>query len=288
MRHIFAIMVILLLNGNIICAKELVVRHIRPVGRQDQRNVYFIDMLRLALEKTSHTDGPFRLEMCTDKMQQQRAIKCLSKGILVDIVWTMTSKEREAKLLPIRIPLLKGLMGYRILIIREEDKEKFRAINTLEDLKMLKAGQGHDWPDTEILRANGIEVIGGPSYDGLFAMLKKKRFDYLPRCVNEPWAEIEAHKNKNLVVEQTLLIQYTAPSYFFVNSKNTRLANRLEKGLRLAIKDGSFDQMFRHHPTNKDIFELLKFEKRKIIRLKNPFLPSETPLEVKELWYAPN
>ena len=287
MRRLFPLIVILLLNGQRVCANELVVRHICPEGKQDQRNVYFIDLLRFVLEKTKDTDGPFRLDVCKSKMQQKRAIRCLSQGILLDIVWTMTSKAREAKILPIRIPLLKGLMGYRFLIIRAEDMKKFHAVNTLEDLKAFKAGQGHDWPDTEILRANGIKVIGSPSYDGLFAMLKRKRFDYLPRCVNEPWDELKVKKNQDLAVEPILLIRYTAPSYFFVNPQNTLLANRLEKGFRLAIQDGSFENFFRNHQINKGIFQLLKSGNRKIISLKNPLLPPETPLDQKALWYAP-
>ncbi len=287
MRHIFAIIMLLFLNCSTTWSKELVVRHVRPEGKLDQRNLYFIDMLDLALEKTSNTEGSFSLKKVKDRMQQGRAIIQLTIGKSLDVVWTMTSKEREAQLLPIRIPLLKGLLGHRIFIIRSEDKMKFRMINTFEELKKLKAGQGHDWPDTQILKANGIKVGTSPSYDRLFAMLQQKRFDYFPRGVNEPWSEVKAHKYKHFLVEETLLIQYPAPIYFFVNKHNTQLAERLEKGLRLAIKEGSFDLLFRHHPANKEIFELAKIEHRKIFRLKNPQLTPETPLEEKALWYTP-
>ncbi len=77
-------------------------------------------------------------------MQQGRAILSLMQGEHVDVVWTMTSRKREKQLLPIRIPLLKGLQGYRIFIINENDNEKFNKISTLEDLRELVAGQGRD------------------------------------------------------------------------------------------------------------------------------------------------
>ncbi|WP_019616497.1 transporter substrate-binding domain-containing protein [Psychromonas ossibalaenae] len=287
MKQFFTALMLLFLINSITRADELVIRHISPQGSQDQRSLYVIDLLHLALKKTAETDGPYRLEKINRKMFQGRAIKQLAAGRLVDVVWTMTSKEREELLLPIRIPLLKGLLGHRIFIIRAEDKEKFSMISTLDDLKKLTAGQGHDWPDSEILRANGIKVISSPTYKGLFSMLEMERFDYFPRGINEPWAEVDAHKDKQFVVEESLLIQYPAPQYFFVNKHNTQLALRLEKGLRLAIKDGSFDRLFYHHPANREIFESANIEHRKIFRFKNPLLPVETPLQEKSLWYTP-
>jgi len=266
---------------------EFEVRHVRPESAKDQRYKYYIDMLRLGLEKTEKEDGAFRLVMVNARMYQARALEQLRKNNSIDVVWTMTSKEREAELIPIRIPLLKGLLGHRIFIIRKGEESKFSAIQSLEELKELKAGQGSDWPDTQILRANGIKVVGSINYEGLFGMLQYERFDYFPRGVNEPWAEVRAHQDKKLVVEKTLLLQYPAPIYFFVNKQNTKLAERLERGLRLALKDGSFDQLFRHYPANKEIFELVKIEKRKIFRLQNPLLPLETPLEEKAMWYTP-
>ncbi|WP_037028241.1 substrate-binding periplasmic protein [Psychromonas aquimarina] len=287
MKQFFAALMMLFLINSPIRADELLIRHIAPQGSLDQRSLYVIDLLRLALEKTANTDGPYRLETINRKMFQGRAIKQLAAGKSVDVIWTMTSVEREQQLLPIRIPLLKGLLGHRIFIIRAEDKEKFSMISTLDDLKGLTAGQGHDWPDSEILRANGIKVISSPSYKGLFSMLEMKRFDYFPRGINEPWAEVAAHKDKHFIVEETLLIQYPAPQYFFVNKDNTQLALRLERGLRLAITDGSFDRLFYHHPANREIFESAKIEQRKIFRFKNPLLPAETPLQEKVLWYSP-
>ena len=287
MKTIYFLLAILLTYSCTVWAKDLTIRHIRPESAEDLRSSYYIDMLRLALGKTCNTDGSAILVMADKAMYQNRSIEQLKQNKSIDVVWTMTSEKREAELQAIRIPLLKGLLGHRIFIIRKDEEARYAGIQTLDDLKQLTAGQGADWPDTKILRANGIKVVTGVNYKGLFGMLQLKRFDYFPRGVNEAWNEVKAHPDKNLVVEKTLLLQYPAPIYFFVNKENKQLADRLERGLRIAIKDGSFEQLFKNHPANKEIFELTKIGERKIFRLENPLLPQETPFAEKALWYTP-
>lgn len=53
-------------------------------------------------------------------------------------------------------PILSGLLGYRVLIVRKEDLPKFRAIAGEAQLKQLSAGQGRGWVDTEVLRHPGV------------------------------------------------------------------------------------------------------------------------------------
>jgi len=287
MKQVLLILVINLCFSSIVFAHPVEVRHVRPESTSDQRHEYYLSMLRLALKKTEQLDGKFHLVATQTHMFQSRGLEQLKKNKSVDIIWTMTTKEREAQLIPVRIPLLKGLLGHRIFIIRKGEESRFSRINTLVELKQLTAGQGSDWPDTQILKANGIKVVGSVNYDDLFGMLKYKRFDYFPRGVNEPWAEVKSHPNSKLMVEKTLLLHYPAPIYFFVNKNNTDLAHRLERGLRIALKDGSFNQVFRHHPANKEIFELANIKTRTVFKLHNPLLPKETPLQEKALWYVP-
>jgi len=168
---------------------DKVILYLKSEGTQDRRSEYFVQLLKLALDKTETKLNKVKLES-TIRMQQGRAVQQLLMGKNIDVIWTVTSIAREEKLLPIRIPLLKGLLGHRVLIIRKEDKKKFSSITSLEDLKHFSAGQGHDWPDTEILRANQIDVITAANYEGLFTMLEARRFDYFPRGVNEAWQEL--------------------------------------------------------------------------------------------------
>lgn len=267
-------------------ASELI-RHPRPVGERDLRNIYAVDLLRLALDKTQHSHGSYRLESIAESMPQSRAISELAAGEQLDVLWTMTSREREAQLLPIRIPIYKGLIGYRLLMIREEDQAWFRKLETLDQLRQLRAGQGHDWPDTDILLANRIEVERASGYDNLFTMLQQGRFDFLPRGVNEVQHELGQRQEMGLIIEPTLLIQYPAASYFFVSRNNPALATRIEAGLRRAIEDGSFDKLFYNHPVNRQALADARLEQRRRLILANPLLPEETPLDQDQLWFEP-
>ena len=284
MRYLITLWILIFLT-EITYAETLTIRHIKPVNENDIRNEYFVGLLKLALEKTKD-QGSYQLTPAKSKMVQERAIASLKDGQFIDVLWTMTSKERESTLLPVRIPLLKGLLGHRIFIINKGEESKFQKVNTIDDLKKLSAGQGKGWPDTEILISNGFKVKESPSYLNLFKMLQGKRFDYFPRGVNEPWAEVVAHKDKNLVIEETLLIQYPAPIYFFFSTKNTALAKRIEQGLWKSIDDGSFDETFKNSPANVGIFKNANIDNRKIFKINNPLLTPETPLNDTRLWYS--
>ncbi|WDE13131.1 hypothetical protein [Thalassomonas haliotis] len=266
-------------------AELLVLHHIAPESRQDSRNHYFIDVLTLALKKTEPAAGPFELHSYTASMNQSRALSTLNQEYGVDIVWTMTSNEREVNYLPVRIPLLKGLLGHRIFLIHKKDREKFANISTLAQLQALSAGQGNGWPDTRILKSNGFKVVTGYQYAGLFKMLAEHRFDYFPRGVNEIWQEVPVYAGLGLIVEPGIVLYYPAPIYFFVAKNKPALAKRIETGLMLAIRDGSFEQLFLSHPSNQEMFTKTRLEQRKIFRLDNPLLPEKTPLENPELWY---
>lgn len=261
-------------------AQELVIVHMPPESDTDTRPQYFIDLLDLILSKT---DGAYRLEASPTKMPQGRVLRQLKQGTGIDVAWTMTSVQREQELLPIRIPLLKGLIGTRLLLINEADEARFGQITASEQLKALDAGQGHDWPDTDILRHNGYRVTESPAYDALFRMLHRHRIDYFPRSIEEIWVEAERGADKGLVVEKTIVLQYPTAIYFFVNKTNHALARRLEEGLERALADGSFEALFR-----KNFYHLIEqadLENRTRFHLENPLLPPKTPVGRRALWY---
>lgn len=265
--------------------EQAVITYVRPEGIKDQRSEYFVKLLEMALDKTATQLNDTRLESTINKMKQGRAIHELTKGKSIDIVWTVTSIEREKQLLPIRIPLLKGLLGYRVLIIRKEDRDKFSAVSSKEDLQAYIAGQGHDWPDTSILRANQIDVVTSPDYDGLFTMLQAGRFDVFPRGITEAWQELELQNKPALIIEEHILLYYPSPIYFFVNRDNQLLADRIERGLKMAIEEGAFEQLFNSYHVHQKMFEIARLNQRKVIRLDNHLLPQHTPLKNEQLWY---
>ncbi|MCP4108942.1 MAG: amino acid ABC transporter substrate-binding protein [Desulfobacteraceae bacterium] len=260
---------------------------IRPNKKKDEsaEKILKNQLLELVLKKTKEKYGNFTITEYKGQIKQSRVISIIKRGKKFRIIATMTSPEREQHVWPIRIPIYKGLFGYRVFIIREEDQPIYAAINNLEELKKLSAVQGHDWPDCEILESNGFKLYRSPNYRGIFSMLRLKRADYFPRGIHEPWPEVEKHKDKKLAVEKTLLVQYHAPFYFFVRYGDTELHDRIKEGFLMAIKDGSFDELFYNHHETQYLFKQANIGTRKIFRIKNPALSKETPLDKKEWWY---
>lgn len=284
-RILFLITAVLALGSCSPAPAELVVRHRRPRSADDVRGDYFLRVLGLALQKTEATDGPFRLVEAPVAVAGDRSLEGVAQGIL-DVDWRVTSREREEQFLAVRVPLLKGLSGYRVLLIREGDQQRFDAVRTLEDLGRLKAGQGRGWVDVDILRANGLPVVEVDGYDTLFFLLAQGRFDYFPRNVSEVVEEAQTQRGRGLVVEKGLLLHYPVAEYFFVSRQNRTLADRLDRGLALALSDGSFDELFRGFPAHRLVLEKLGEPGRRLLELRNPLLPAETPLDRPGLWLA--
>lgn len=236
---------------------------------------YYLSLLTLALDLSSDKYGDYKLVKAESAMFQRRAIREIRsfRGKL-DIVWTMTSREREEQLTPIRFPLLRGLGGYRISLIRKKAIEKFKQIKQESDLKEIFAGQGTSWPDSKILENNQYNVVQAHGHEALFKMLLHSRFDYMPRALHEVWNEAEMFDD--LVVERNFALYYPSPYYFFVNPKNTKLIKRLEYGLAKAEASGQFKALFENHAVTQNMLQKAELANRKVFYLENDLLTRDT------------
>lgn len=276
MKYLLKILIILFFVG-VNSFSETVVKISIPQDELYTRNSYYIELLKLALDNTTKKYGPYKIKNIEKDIVQSRISNYLGEGSnSIDLMWTMTSAERERLMLPIRIPLLKGLMGCRLLIINKNNISLFEKLNNVNELKKLTAVQGHDWPDTDILISNGFKVEKATNYEGMFKMISIGRGDYFPRAINEPFEEIKLRPDLNLTVEKNIMLFYFSPMFFFVNINNPKLRDRIEEGLSIAIKDGSFDKHFYNHPSVKQALEKVDFKKMKVFKLDNPLLTPET------------
>jgi len=269
----------MLLAWHVAAVGAEVIRIPKPEFRGDRRNDYAQQLLQLALSKTG---TEYQIQLAQVPMNQERQVLEIEAGRTIDVASIPSSAEREARLLPIRIPIHKGALGWRIGLIRKGDQELLARVNSLKSLQSVSLAQGQEWPDTKILEANGISVITAPRYEGLFKMLEARRFDYFPRSVMEIWDE-QANNADRLVVEPHLALHYYYDSYFMVNRKNTRLAQAIHDGLEKAILDGSFDELFQQY--FGEHIRKAQLEKRTVIELQNPLLSPETLSTRPELWY---
>lgn len=245
---------------------------------------YFVDLLHLALSKTTHSYTATPHPISENEIQQSRSISLIQNSYF-DIHWLTTNSKRERELLPIRIPLYKGLIGWRIMLIHSDNQQVFSNIDDIEQLKRLIGGQGRDWPDTEILTSNGFRLNNAVHTDSLIQMVGKKRIDYFPRSILEIWPEISANTNPNIVIENSLLVQYPLAVYFFLSNERKGAHKVIEQGLELAIADGSFDKLFYQYYS--ELIDRSKLKQRKRFSINNPQLTPETPLHKQEYWFQP-
>lgn len=242
-----------------------------PLGDGIRDYHYFSPLLELALNKTLDTDGPYRLEQARNILTENRLKAALRLGH-VDVIWSATTSELEQTLLPIPVSLLKEFGDYRILVIRPEDQHRFDEVSSLSDLRKFTGGIGSQWADVDIMRANDLPVVSAVGYERLFKMLAAKRFDYFSRGLYQVQREIEMRPK--FVMEENLMLYYPSPFYFFVNRSNSALADRIERGLRIAIEDGSFDELFFSVSRHQWARDELNKNHRRVIKLD---LPGKAP-----------
>lgn len=202
----------------------------------------------------------------------------------LDVIWLISSKSIEDRVRPIRIPIYKGLLGYRILLINQGKQERFDRINTTDELRSITIGQGVNWIDSDILKFNEFNVVSAPRYQYLFSMLEQNRFEAIARGVQEPWAELRVHEDKNFAVETKHVIIYPMPIYFFVNKSNTELASLIETNFNAMIDDGVFDEYFYNFPMIQTALNKAQLGNRVQHHIENPFITQETPTQEKKYW----
>ncbi|MBY0239250.1 MAG: hypothetical protein K2X55_08045 [Burkholderiaceae bacterium] len=240
------------------------------------------DMLRLALK---YAPGVYQLQPWPVRVERSRALYELGRGQYLDVAWAVTSRARESALLPVRIPLDRGLSGWRIALVARANAQRFAAVRQLTDLAGFKAGLGLDWVETEVLRANGLPVVAGSNTASLASMLAVGRFDYYPRPLRQAWVEADQYARLGLVVEPYVALHFPSALYFFVNNANAALAAVLEQGLRAAIADGAFERLFQQQ--NSPYLQRAALAQRRILRLDNPALTEQTLQALRALWYLP-
>jgi hypothetical protein len=265
----------------------------RSESVNDSQYVYDYELLRQALEATMATHGPYELRASTNAMNQARAADEIVAGSgLVNVFARSTALEWEQRLLPVRIPIDKGLISYRVFLIRADMQPRFAAVRTLDDLRQYSVGSFFSWADTRILRDGGFKVVTGDSYEGLFRMLVARRFDFFSRGVDEAYREYDDRREllPDMKVEDAVLLHFPTTRLFFVqrSDEGRRLAERIESGLNRMIADGSFDAHFLRY--KGALIERAHLKTRRVFHIDNPFLSPETQATRKtrpEIWYDP-
>ena len=234
---------------------------------RDPETQFSFAVLRLALEKSGM---PFELVRSPVPMTDARTIIEIQKKS-VDVAWLGNSAELETTLLPVMIPISRGLLGYRIALIRADQQDSFSSINSLAELKRFKACLGVGWPIGDAWTENDLQVTAVPQFESLFKMTQAGRADYIPIGAGNIHSYLNQFKKENpdLAIERHLVVVYPFYDFFFfVNKDNKYLRDLIDAGIKKAYADGSYNNLFLTHPEFAGLKDL-KLDRRTRLDLKN-------------------
>lgn len=240
-------------------------------------NNYIAELFVLALEKS---DFEFNCIPVENLPSQKRKILLLGKEKTLDLAWTVTNVIREEQALAVKIPLDKGLLGYRIPLIHKKNLDLFKGKQHTTDIKNIHFGLSFDWPDLEIFKQNELSILSFSSQSQANNLLKFGRIDAIP----DGLLEVGSYKlQPELTYDKHVVLYYPSAVYFFVAKENQVLHDALEKGLNLSLKDGSWQKLFNKYFSQ--VIENVNLDKRTLIRLDNPTLPRTAPIDMHQYWY---
>ncbi|WP_143247473.1 diguanylate cyclase [Agaribacterium haliotis] len=249
---------------------------------ESEKDFLIFSLLQLAMSKL---EEPVCYKELVDPHSDGRKTQEIAAGRL-SLKWASASPKVEQQLRAVRIPIFKGLLGYRLLVIRSGEEKRFAKVETLQDLRRFRAGMGERWGDRPVLEDAGIPLILSSRGRYLWNMLIRGRFDYLPLGLHEPWQDL-LRFDKQLSVEPSLMLVYPMALYFYVNKNDERLFLALNEGLEAAIADGSYDRLLYSSNIMQQAAAKARVGQRKIIMIPNAYLPEDTPFHRGELWLDP-
>ena len=241
-----------------------------PESSTDFRSQYAVELLQLILK---NTDTQRKTKPLKTTASQDRVLMLLNDGV-IDVFWSGASKFRNQEFTPIEFPIYKGLLGYRLVLVNSEQPDLLAKTRTLEALKKFTVGQGGDWPDTRVYSENGFVVQTTSTYEGLFNMLSKKRFDLFPRSIVEVWRELESFGSYDITLDEHILIHYPFAMFYYVRKNDKKLAALLNLGFQRIKDNGQFDELFYHY--YGDIINKAHIPSRNVIEMPNSLFPKQS------------
>lgn len=250
---------------------------------------YFYELLDAVMSRTEVAYGPYEISLVKTEITQARAVRELSQSRFLNVLWMGTDVERERELRVISVPLIRGLLGFRVPVIKAKDLERWQQIQTVDDLKSMVACQGESWPDSTILEMSGLKVERVSRFGQMYPMLSGGRCDYFPRGVHEVFSELEAAQQDfpELIAFTQLIIQYPFPMYFFVPPDRPDLQVRITEGLEQLLDEDWLSEYMLRHPLTAALADPALWQESRIIQLDNPILPLSADANNPRYWISP-
>ncbi|WP_354623182.1 hypothetical protein [Psychromonas sp. MME2] len=238
------------------------------VDESPQLHLFFHELLETAITEIGQTP-----QLISTRLPQRRIKSYLDQG-LISIYWAIEHDEEDKKYIPIKVGLTAGLIGQRILLIKNGDQNIYSKVDDLDSFRELGlvAGMGKDWFDISVWKANKLlykEAHG--NWKSIFKMIPYGRdYNYISRGINE--ILVEAEEYDDLQIESKLVLIYNRDFQFYLSKNGVNSGEKYQQIIELAIKNaqksGLIDRL-----VNKywgDAFKRLNYENRVKIYLQTP------------------
>lgn len=228
---------------------------------------YPFRMLKAALQASGR---PHVLRLTEGELPSMRAYRELTGGQFnVMDTGAAPKMAQDARVLP--FPLDLGLSGYRVMLVRRDRVAQLRAVQTLQDLRGLRFGQGPDWVDGYILRAAGLKVVEA-EFLALFRMLEAGRFDVFPLGADE--AQMLLTRFASLAPSAVVLgdwcVHYRFARVFVVREDETAVFDALQEGLSRIFADGRAQAILAQDPRIGPLISGRQRLPRRVFEIANP------------------
>ena len=253
-------------------------------NRVEGRKLYERDVLDALLAATEQEFGKRRVDEYTDDypgLEEAEVFTSKGHDLFVTVAGNPKLAGRAKILVP--EPIMKGLLGYRLLIVKSGDVALFTDISPGE-LAAKKVGIPETWADADLFRANGYQVVEQGSFDTLMQRLANQAFDYVSFGANEIDSVFTQYAEPvgGLTIQPDLLLHYPFALVFYLAPDQQTLARRLNLGFERIRANGVLDALFERY--FGDIVEGQKLRERRTIHLDNPQMPAEMLTITEKIW----
>lgn len=268
LRYLIYISIAFLSFGHNLCYADLITLNIPILEEAEEQHHFFHELLEEALKDIGHEP-----EFIIHKLPQLRVKKYLSEGEL-SVYWMLESEERNRNYLPIKVGLTDGLIGKRVLFIKEGDQHLYDKVKNIDDFRNLNliAAMGKDWFDVNVWKANNLRYKEEPgNWKSIFRKIPHGRpYNYFSRGINEILVESELYPE--LKIEKNLVLIYDRDFLFYLSKEGPNAGAKYEliikEALNKAKESGLIDRLVDKYWSKN--FQALDYDKRIKIQLQTP------------------
>ena len=233
------------------------------VDLQSKRDLYTVAVVKIIFAQSEQ----YQLRALPLEREYDKLLALLKRGA-VDLAWAGASANNLKQFRAIDFPIMKGLIGYRLFLVKKSNRDILKEVSDLDDLKTFTIGQGSTWVEVDMFQRAGLQVVPAESYAALFSMLANDRFELFPRSILEIGNELSTFPQYDLEVADHVALHYDFELLFYVHQDNQQLHQYLTERLEDPIIKLQIQQLFTQYYQNS--LNEYHYEQRRVIKLPSP------------------